>query len=140
MPDAPIIVYVASTDDTVREVLARVVEAVGHAAVRADHDARLTTTVVEAGANALVLDLGAANQEVLVALRAHPEPVAASVRVILIGTGPAGGRLAWQAGADGYLVRPFAATDLQGVLAGALDADDARRAQVRAEQLQALSA
>lgn len=139
MADTPSIVYVASTDATVREVLARVVEADGHAVVRSEAD-DLAAAVIAAGANAVVLDLGAANQETLESIRSRPEPNASGVRVIVIGTGPAGARLAWPAGADGYLVRPFDATELQEALADALAADQARRAAVRIERTQGLSA
>lgn len=133
MAPAAAAVYVACPDDTVREVLARVVEAGGHTATRGDGDAAAITA---SGAQAVVLDLGPATQDVLGALRAAGD----EQRVVVIGTGPAGARLAWQAGADGYLVRPFDAEQLQAAIDAALTADGAARAAARAAELAALPA
>lgn len=81
------------------------------------------------------MDLGPANLQALEALRAGDggkggdggdEP-----RVVVLGTGPANGRLALRAGADGYLVRPFHARDLQATLTEALARPDAERATWR---------
>lgn len=124
-------VLVASPQDDVREVLARVVETGGLDAVRLDADDDVVEAVVNSRAGAVICDLGGANLTVLRALRERPEEAAASVRVIVIGTGPAGGRLAWQAGADGYLLRPFHARDLQAALAEAFALDDDGRAARR---------
>jgi DNA-binding NtrC family response regulator len=132
-------VLVAHPDAQVREVLARVVELTGRTATRLDPDTDVAEAVVASGAIAVVLDLGSANLGALQAIRARPEPAATSTCVLVIGTGPAGGRLAWQAGADGFLVRPFHSRDLQTALIDALARDDAARLASRAEQVRGLS-
>lgn len=130
MGDADTTILVASPDEQVREVLARVIEVGGHDAIRLDPSADVGDAVAAASAHGVVLDLGAGNLAALQALRARTEAGAAEARVIVVGTGPAGGRLAWQAGADGFLVRPFHARELQAALADALALDaDGRQAR-----------
>jgi len=124
-------VLVAQSDPQVREVLARVIEAAGLSAVRLEPSADVAGAVGNSGAAGLVLDLGAGNLAALQAVRSGSEPAATDVRVVVIGTGPSGGRLAWQAGADGFLARPFHARDLQAALTDALDLDDDGRAARR---------
>ena len=124
-------ILVANPDEAVREVVARVVETVGLDAVRLAADADVAEAVVHSGADGAVLDLGAASLAALQALRARPEPAGTAARVVVIGTGPANGRLAWQAGADGFLVRPFHARDLQAALTDALGRPEAERASHR---------
>ncbi|HEX2578001.1 MAG TPA: hypothetical protein VHK88_16760 [Aquihabitans sp.] len=131
-------ILVANPDEQVREVVARVVEAGGHEVVRLEPAADVTAAVVSSSAAGLVLDLGAANLAALQALRAEGSAAATDVRVVVIGTGPAGGRLAWQAGADGFLVRPFHARDLQAAVAEALAADDGARQARRTAGAQAV--
>ena len=141
MPSTDTTVFVASTDTTVCEVLARVVEAAGPQAIRGQVGSSATQVVgqvVDADADVLVLDLGADNHEVLSDLRGRGGPVATEVRVVVIGTGPATGRLAWLSGADGFLVRPFADTELIGAIDAALTASEADRASVRASAAEAL--
>lgn len=132
-------ILIASPDEQVREVLARLVETAGLEAVRLDPAVDIPDAVVATIAAGLVLDMGATNQAVLAAIRRRPEATAADVRVIVIGSGPAGGRLALQAGADGYLVRPFHARDLQGAITGALGRSDAGRHAWRAATAASLS-
>lgn len=124
-------VVVAATDDAVCEVLARIVEATGHEAVRVTELGQVAGAVATAAADALVLDLGPDSLGVLTELRASGTPVADAVRVVVLGTGPANARLAWQAGADTVLVRPFAATELQAELAASLARPDADRLALR---------
>ena len=124
-------VLVANTDAAVCEVLARIVEAAGHEAVRVAELDKVAAAVVTAAADALVLDLGPDSLGVLTELRSRAEPLADAVRVAVLGTGPANARLAWQAGADVVLVRPFAAADLQAELAAALARGDVDRWALR---------
>jgi DNA-binding response OmpR family regulator len=125
-------ILIASADEQVREVLARLVETAGLEAVRLDPAVDIPDAVVATIAAGLVLDMGAGNQSVLEAIRRRTESTAANVRVVVIGSGPAGGRLALQAGADGYLVRPFHARDLQSAVTGALGRSEAGRHAWRA--------
>ncbi|QXC59920.1 hypothetical protein KSP35_16275 [Aquihabitans sp. G128] len=138
MGDGSTTILVANPDEAVREVVARVVETVGLDAVRLAPDADLADAVVHSGATGAVLDLGPDNLAALEALRARTEPGATGARVVVIGTGPANGRLAWQAGADGFLVRPFHARELQAALTEALARPDADRAAHRDAQAAAL--
>lgn len=133
MSDDPRSVLVASTDADAREVMARVVETASLDAVRLPAAESVMDAVVNSRPAGLLLDLGAANLETLRAVRERSEPAAAQVRIVVIGTGPAGGRLAWHAGADGYLVRPFHADDLVASFRESLDRDDAARAARRTE-------
>lgn len=125
-------ILVAQPDPQVREVVARVVEAAGLSAVRLEASADVAGAVANSRADGLVLDLGAGNLATLQAVRSGSEPAATDVRLVVIGTGPSGGRLAWQAGADGFLARPFHARDLQAALTDALALDDDGRTARRA--------
>ncbi|CAN5896361.1 hypothetical protein BH23ACT2_BH23ACT2_09450 [soil metagenome] len=141
-------ILVANPDNDAREVLARVVETAGFSAVRVASAAEVAQvtdtkggadTESGAGGNGLagaVVDLGADNLAVLEALRNGEHGDAA--RVVVLGTGPANGRLALGAGADGYLVRPFHAHDLQAALTDALARPEVERAPWRTEAAAAL--
>ena len=131
-------VIVASPEADVCEVLARVVEAAGHHADRVTKLEGVTRAVVASGADALLLDAGAANLDLLKELRTHDEPLASAVRVIVIGSGPASARLAWQAGADAVLHRPFAATEIGAAVTATVGRSDTERLSERAAQLAAL--
>jgi CheY-like chemotaxis protein len=154
-------VVVANPDEDAREVVARVVEAGGLTAVRVASAAEVPDAVAAAGGGAgatgvigVILDLGPANLQALEALRAgdgrtddgrkddgagdgrtddgrKDDGAGDGPRVVVLGTGPANGRLALRAGADGYLVRPFHARDLRATLADALARPDAERATWR---------
>lgn len=132
-------ILVVNTEESAREIISRVVETAGFDAVRLTDHSDLATAVAHSGAGGLVLDLGADNLSVLQDLRSHTEPAAAAARVLVLGSGPAGGRLAWQAGADAFLVRPFHARDLQAALTEALARPDDDRQAHRDAQVAALS-
>jgi hypothetical protein len=117
-------VVVAIGDDHAREMLARVVEAEGHHAVRLDDVEAPTVvdTTVQASALALVVDVTAVGLDDLAAVidafatRRYPAEVVALV------DGPASADLATAAGARHVLTRPFpqhafvaALVDLLGV-------------------------
>ena len=141
MPDAGAraTVVVASTDPTVCEVLARVVEAGGHEALRISDGAQVSGAVLSAPADGVVLDLGATNAEQLRALRTGGSDRGESVRAVVLSTGPANSLLAWQSGADAVLTRPFDAADLQAALRSVLDRSDADRRAERQRQIAAAS-
>ena len=139
-PGARVTVVVASTDPTVCEVLGRVVESGGHEAVRVTDAGLVSGAVLSAPADAAVLDLGAANVEQLRALREGGTDRGASARAVVISSGPANSLLAWQAGADAVLTRPFHADELTGALAEALGRSDAKRADRRATAIATLNA
>ena len=130
---------VANGDTTVCEVLARVVEAAGHEAVRVTDESLVSGAVLSAPAEALVLDLGAGNVEQLRSLRAGDHPRSTESRAVVISTGPANSLLAWQAGADAVLTRPFHAEELQAALTEALGRNDGDREATRSAEVAALS-
>lgn len=131
-------VVVANPDPDVCEVLARLVEAAGHEAIRTTDASGVAAAVAAAQAAAVILDAGAANLDALEELRAAPTPLGASVRVVVVGTGPASARQAWHHGADAVLTRPFASTEVGEVLAASLARNDIQRSTERAAQLAAL--
>jgi DNA-binding response OmpR family regulator len=132
-------VVVASTDDTVCEVLARIVERSGHEVVRVTDADQASGAVLSASADAVVLDLGAANVDALRALRSGGSQRGVDARAVVISTGPANALLAWQVDADAVLTRPFAAEALEQVLADALARSDDERRSLRDQQLATLS-
>lgn len=131
-------VVVANADQTVCEVLGRVVEAAGHEAVRVTDPAQVTAAVLSAPAEALVLDLGAANVDHLRALRGGDHPRSTSSRAVVIASGPANALLAWQADADAVLTRPFPAEALQAAVAEVIARDPQARAATRIAHIEAL--
>lgn len=132
-------VVVANLDATVCEVLARVVEAAGHEAVRVTDPTQVSAAVLSAPADALVLDLESANVDQLRSLRGGDHPRSTSCRVITITTGPANSLLAWQADTDAVLSRPFRAEELQATVADVLGRSDVDRRSMRITQIHALS-
>lgn len=132
-------VVVAGADAQVCEIEARILEAAGHQAARVTDPAGVADAVVRAGASVAVLDVGAANVDTLRALRAHHDDDVASVRAVVIGTGPASARMAWQEGADEVLARPFPASALVESVATVLGRLDHDRATARTEARNRLS-
>lgn len=132
-------VVVASAEATVCEVLARVVEAAGHEAVRVTDAGQVSSAVLSAPADAVVLDLGPDNAEQLTALRTGGAQRGIDVRAVVLGSGPANARVAWQEGADAVLTRPFPADLLVQELHDALARSDDARRTVRSQQVQAHS-
>ncbi len=131
-------VVVACADQTVCEVLARVVETGGYEAVRVTDETHVVGGVLSAPAEALVLDLGAGNVAQLRALRGGDHPRSTSSRAVVIVSGPANALQAWQADADAVLTRPFKAEELTATLAEALARDPQGRAPLRRAQIEAL--
>lgn len=128
-------VVVANVDDDAREVVARVVEGTGLGVVRVAVAGDVVGAAGDAGA--VVLDLGGANLDVLRELRGAAGPTR-DLPVVVVGSGPANGRLVLAAGADGFLVRPFHARDLQTAVTAALQRSGAERAAWRAATAAAL--
>lgn len=133
-------VVVASADQTVCEVLARVVEAGGHEAVRITDPTQVVGGVLSAPAEGLVLDLAADNVHQLRSLRGGDHPRSTSSRAVVITSGPANALLAWQADADAVLTRPFHAEELQAAIADVLAREPQDRTKVRRSAIESLSA
>ncbi|WP_421118195.1 hypothetical protein ACE2AJ_12305 [Aquihabitans daechungensis] len=133
-------VVVACADQTVCEVLARVVETGGYEAVRVPDETQVAGAVLSAPADALVLDLGPGNVAQLRALRGGDHPRSTSSRAVVIVSGPANALQAWQADADAVLTRPFRSEELPAALAEALARDPQDRTPTRRAQIEALTA
>jgi DNA-binding response OmpR family regulator len=134
-------VVVANPGGSELELLARVVTAAGFRACPVEAgDAAVVTAVRDEGAQAVLLDLGIDNLATLEALRASDDAATAAARVLVLGDGPANGRLAWQAGSDGLLIRPFHIDELRDALYGVLERPDGERAAARAAGLAELPA
>jgi DNA-binding response OmpR family regulator len=133
-------VVVAADDATVGEVLARIIEAAGHEVVRLAAPSGLAEAIASASADGVLLDLGSTTADQLRSLRTGGTERAGSVRAVAICTGPASALLAWQAGADAVLTRPFAAEELRDAMHEVLAAGDDGRQARRDEQIRILSA
>ena len=129
-PGGAATVVIAQPDDAARELLARVVEAAGHIAVRLDASAPpdVVDATVEASANLLLVDLASTSHSDLtavidaLAVRRFPAHVVALV------DGPASGELAVAAGAAQFLARPFHQRDLATMLTALLDPNQDKHA------------
>lgn len=132
-------VVVANADATVCEVLARIVEAAGHDAVRVTDPTQAGGAVISAPAEAVIFDLGAQNVDELRALRTGGHQRGVDARAVVIAMGPAAALLAWHAEADAVLTRPFPAADLAQTVAEVLGRTDDERSERRAHELAALS-
>lgn len=124
-------VVVANPDEAAREVIARVVETGGFDAVRLEPGSDPVDAVLASRADAVVLDLGADNLDIIIGLRQRTEAAAAAARVVVLGAGPATGRRALQSGADAYLQRPFHADELRAALTDALARPEPERSAWR---------
>lgn len=124
-------VAVASSDETGRALLVRIVDRAGHdpvaIAISPDDLGDVTSSVPAVA----LLDLDGDAPDVVVALRNHRDPLVASCRVVVLADGPAVGLRAWQAGADGFLARPFHHDRLIATLRDVLDRPEAGREPVR---------
>ncbi len=78
-----------------------------------------------------VLDLDASAPAVIDTIRAQTAAAVADLRVIVLADGPAVGRRAWAAGADGFLDRPFHHDRLVATLRDVQARPDAAREAVR---------
>ncbi|HEY4376051.1 MAG TPA: response regulator [Acidimicrobiales bacterium] len=137
----PARVLVVNDDPDILEVVARALESAGHAVSRCpDHDAAVGAVGVSAP-DIVVIDLpgSGAGVGLLESLRTRPEATVRDTRVLVIGSGPANATAAWQAGADGFLVRPFHARELAAQVDDIVARPDLARATHRATQLAALA-
>ena len=130
-------VVVANPDQTVCEVLARVIEAGGHEVIRVTDPAGVVEAVASSGAQGAVLDLAGSTVSALQAIRSHASPAGSACRVVVISTGPANAHLAWQANADGVLTRPMTSDALRAELDAALARAEPDRLAARAAGLAA---
>lgn len=129
MPGAT--VAVAAEDETGRDLLLRIVERAGHRPVPVSLSADDLGPVASTVPAVALLDLDGDAPAIVAALRAHPDAAVAACRVVVLADGPAVGLRAWQAGADGFLARPFHHDRLIATLRDVLDRPEAGREPVR---------
>ncbi len=132
-------VLLVCDDPDAGEVLARLLIAAGHDLDRVETAEGTVRHLVSSPKGAVVLSLAGpkANLALLDKIRAHPNAPVHEVAVVVLADDLATGRAAWEAGADGFLARPFHAEQLTAELAAALDRPLDARADHRAAQLDA---
>jgi len=136
------IVAVVNDEDDAREIVARIVERDGHTAHRVGTPEEAVALLATGEVDLAVLDLRgggpAVNRSLLRDARAIE--AGAPVRAVLVGRSEGAGLLAWQGGADGFLVRPFHADDLCRAIDEALARPDAEREQHRRAAIATIAA
>ena len=136
------VVAVVNDDDGARELVARIIERDGHTAHRVESADAALTLLQAGGVNIAVFDLvtagPAANRNLLAEVRAAMP--GSPVRAVLVGRSSGAGLLAWQGGADGFLVRPFHARELVQAIDEALARPDADREAHRRAAITAIAA
>jgi len=135
------VVAVVNDDDDARELVARIIERDGHTVHRIESAAAALSLLSAGGVNVAVFDLvsagPAANRNLLSEVR--DSMPGAPVRAVLVGRSAGAGLLAWQGGADGFLVRPFHARDLVQAIDEALARPDADREGHRRAAISAIA-
>lgn len=130
-------ILVVNDDHDSCELIARLIESAGWRAQRCfdPDDAAKSLDRPMANFTAVVVDLSSGLNggiEVLDAARRQPSPIG-SVPVVLLSSRAEDDAVAWQAGADGVMIRPFHANEfldeLRSILARTPDERTALRAQ-----------
>lgn len=135
-------VLVVNDDLDSGELIARLVEAAGWPAVRCSDSAEVMTQLREGKWSGVVLDLKAgtiACLPLLGTIRGEETPIE-SIPVLVLTSTRDSELQAWQAGADGFLRRPFHAADLTYALTDALRRTPAERDAYRRSRVEAQSA
>ncbi len=138
--DEPGAVLVVADDDNAAELLARLVAGGGFRAVvaRSPEAALIDLEDAENPFAAALLDLelrhGTSSLRALADIRRLPG-AAGHVPVVICSWDDDTRAQAWMTGVDGYLVRPFAAADLQALLTDAVQRPESDREDHRKRQL-----
>jgi DNA-binding response OmpR family regulator len=116
-------VLLVCDDPDAGELLNRLMAADGHDVQRVETAEGAVRHLLATPRRATVLSLSGptANRQLLEKIRSHPNPPVSEVAVVLLADDVAAGPAAWDAGADGFLARPFHAEQLSSELQGALD-------------------
>ncbi len=132
-------VLLVCDDPDAGELLARLMAVEGHDVHRVETAEGAVRHLLATPRRATVLSLSGptANRQLLDKIRSHPNPPVSEVAVVLLADEVEAEAEAWEAGADGFLARPFHAEQLATELAGALDRPLADREAHRAAQLDA---
>ena len=134
-------VVIANAGGTELELLTRIVDAAGFRACPVAGGAvdGVVAAVAAEGAAITLLDVGTDNLGILEAIRSSDDAAVAANRVVVFGDGPANGRLAWQAGTDGLLLRPFHVDELRAALHEVAERPDDERDGARDAGLERLA-
>ena len=138
-------VLVVHDDPDGCELLVRILSAVGHQVSRAADFLSMSDQLQDPPVpGCIVLDVATGgiggNLKLLDAIRNHRNPDVAGTRVVLVATSDASAMFSWQAGIDGFLLRPFHADDLITTVGEALALSEDDRRHHRRRMLDAAKA
>ena len=140
--DAPQIgegALVVVDEDGPRELISRLADRAGHAPTAVDSQASAVEAVERVPPRVVVtLMEGDRGLQVVDNLRTDERPERAELPVLVLSDDPDLERKAWEAGADGFLARPFHADEFDRELREILDRTPEDRVAHRAERLEAL--
>ena len=119
------------------ELLARLLEREGHEVNRsASTDDALSALILHAYVAAVMEFSGRTTATALLdAIRNHEQAQVSETRVVIIAEDARNQSLTWEAGADGYLVKPFHSNDFLAEVRAAVERPDAERAAHRQARL-----
>jgi DNA-binding response OmpR family regulator len=126
-------------DPDAGELLARLIDRDGHDVHRVETAEGALRHLLATPRLGAVLSLSGptANRQLTDKIRSHPNPPVAGVALVLLADDDAEAAPAWEAGVDGFLVRPFHADDLSATLKAAIGRTPDERAAHRQDQLDA---
>ncbi len=134
-------VLVVNDDEGAIELLARLLERSGYDVARATHYDESLAQLMEFRPDCVVLDLATGgigqNLKLLDTIRSHTDDKVASSRVVLVAHHSSNRLFSWQAGIDGFLLRPFHADELPAAVEDVLNRPDEERARHRRRELEA---
>lgn len=140
--DAPTIgsgALVVVDEEGSRELISRLVDRAGHLPTAVDSQASAVAALDDALPRVVVtLMEGDRGLQVVDALRTDERPERADLPVLVLSDDRDLERKAWEAGADGFMARPFHADEFDEDLSEILGRPPEERAAHRAERLEAL--
>jgi len=137
----PARVVVVNDEDGAIELLSRVLTRAGYDVGRATHADETLGVLADFHPDCVVLDLATGgigqNLKLLDSIRSHVDDKVAHSRVVLVAHQSSNRMFSWQAGIDGFLLRPFHADELVQIVAEVLSRPDEERARHRRRELDA---
>ena len=134
-------VLVVNDDEGAIELLIRLLERAGYQVAPATHYEESLVQLTEFRPDCVVLDLATGgigqNLKLLDAIRSHADDKVSTARVVLVAHHSSNRLFSWQAGIDGFLLRPFHADELTAILNDVLSRPDEERARHRRRELDA---
>ena len=139
----PAQVLVVNDDEAACELLCRLLVGAGHRVQRAHTAEQASGQLSFGGIDCVVLDLTTggigANLKLLDVIRSSISHAVSGVRVVLIAQQTSNRMFSWEAGIDGFLVRPFHANELLDQVSEVLSRPDHERTRHRRRELDAAS-